>query len=533
MRYFDFHTHVVFKQLFAEVPNLDSKISSQDVSGLPRLCSDLPNIIQTQIHQSQLASFEDEVMVGVVLYGLESYLSKQVIPLRKNLKLASQFKMWLKLFEDIADTTAATTYKIFDEFTKKRTLEKYLAAPLSFNVVKKSSFNNSLPKNKVNIFFVIEGCHSLVNSSMEAPIDNPAKTFPPAEILANLDLLLQEVKILTINPTHMQQSNLCNHAFGMQLTSDEPFYPHGNGLTDDGRKVIQGFFDRGINADLKHMSYKSRRDLRNEIDAGKFNNVQHLLCTHSGFTGVGFNDWPGYIYTKRSVKDVYYVELVKTIQVVNEPVKPAAPGFNMTTINLFNEEIVWLVEHGGMIGLSLDRRILGYVDPNDDRPTGRTADSSLFVDKEYISKAEWSALNLDRSRLGYSIQEDDCVTEDNVKKSIENGIPGRDEYFYDYILLHLKHFLQVCFDAGIPIEQSQKHITIGSDFDGMINPFINIQTVEDMPVLKKYIAANFMFYIKSLKDSAEWADQLDVNQFTENLFYENGFNYVSNYFKTH
>jgi microsomal dipeptidase-like Zn-dependent dipeptidase len=62
----------------------------------------------------------------------------------------------------------------------------------------------------------------------------------------------------------------------MQLARVIPFIPTGNGMQDDGRKVIQGLFSRGICVDVKHMSYKSRLDLMTEIDAGNFQNVQPL-----------------------------------------------------------------------------------------------------------------------------------------------------------------------------------------------------------------------------------------------------------------
>jgi microsomal dipeptidase-like Zn-dependent dipeptidase len=84
----------------------------------------------------------------------------------------------------------------------------------------------------------------------------------------------------------------------MQLANFQPFIPNGNGMQDDGRKVIQGIFDRGVCVDLKHMSYKSRRDLMTEIDAGNFQNVQPLLCTHAGFTGMPFANWLDYVTLK-------------------------------------------------------------------------------------------------------------------------------------------------------------------------------------------------------------------------------------------
>ena len=131
MRYFDFHTHILFKQLFDENPNINTFISRNDISGVPKLCTDLPNIIQTQIHQSQLAEYGDEVIAGVVLYGLETFLAKEVIPLRKFLKASSQHKLSEQLLEEVA----GDDHKTFTQFTLIRTLNAYLNATESFNIL--------------------------------------------------------------------------------------------------------------------------------------------------------------------------------------------------------------------------------------------------------------------------------------------------------------------------------------------------------------------------------------------------------------
>jgi microsomal dipeptidase-like Zn-dependent dipeptidase len=528
MQFFDFHVHVILKQVFAESPNIDALISRKDVATLPR-CTDLPNVINSQSHQSQLAVFKDHVIIGVVLYGLESYIAKEVLPLRKNLKEGSRHKMSEALLGRIADTTATPCYPVCDEFTIGLTLEKYLAAPSSFNVLQKNSFSQPLPKDKVNIFFVIEGCHSLVNSCNETLPGNQAKHYDPQEILANLDKILDKVPVLAVNPTHIQQSNLCNHAFGMQITGDEPFYPAGDGLTDDGRTVIQGLFDRGIDVDVKHMSYLSRKQLFAEIDNGGFSNPGKIHCTHAGFTGIPFFQYPGFILRRKPVPgtNMFYLELAKTLQVENEPQRPGAPAFNMTTINLFDEEIAWIVSHGGMIGLSLDKRILGYVDPGSNNPTGIDPASPYIADREYISRWELQALGI-TGNYGYNIIDTNCLMMDDIEESLEH-YPN--DYFSDHILHHLKHYFQACYNDGISIQDAQQHITIGSDFDGMINPFPNIDTVAEIPRLKEYIRRYFKGYLGKLKDSAQWADQLNVGQFVEDLFYNNGYRYLEEFFQ--
>jgi len=520
MKYFDFHAHIILKQLFSDNPNIDATVSRGDVDGIPRICTDLPNVIETQIHQTQLAEFDEEVVIGVVLYGMESFLADEVLKLRNLLRTGSQHKLSETLLKNVFELVV----KPFTDFTIERTLNNYLNAPQSFNVLTRASFDQPLPKNKVNVFFVIEGCHSLVDTSNGTDIAN--KPFPPAEILSNLDSLLNKVPVIAVNPVHMQSSNLSNHAFAIQLTNVQHFIPRGNGLTNDGRTVIQGLFDRGICVDTKHMSFKARQELRNEIDANGYSNVQPLVCTHTGFTGIPFSQWAGFIVRKSPDRQAIHLEVAKTRHIHNLPRTPGAPSFNMTTINLFDEEIAWIVSHGGMIGLSLDRRIIGYVGKHDDSPTGRDHDSPFLVDKEFISGQEWMALEIPDAALGKSVNEDDCMTMTSLEESAEGSIPSRDEFFFDHVLLQIKHYLQVCINAGIGLEVAQKHITIGSDFDGLINPFINMPTVKDMGDLKKYLQMNFGFSLESLEDSKLWSHQLDINPFVEDLFYHNGVNFI-------
>lgn len=522
MKYFDFHCHPVLKQLFADQPNIDAFIYKDDVATLPKMCSDLPNIIQTQTHQSQLSEFSDEVIIGAVLYSVERFVADTVVPLRKYLKKTSQFKLSETLLKDIVENRN----KPFSDFLMKRTLNEYLQSS-SFNILTKESFKKPLPKNKVNVFFTIEGCHSLVDSPNYY---TGTQKYDPDDILNNLDKVESKVKVLSVNITHLQQSNLCNQAFGMQVADSKPFFPSGNGLEDNGRKVIQGIFDRKICVDVKHMSYKSRKDLMNEIDSGKFNNVQPLVCTHAGFTGMPFKDWAGHIQVKRPLSGALYVEVTKSLHTKNEPRRPGFPTFNASTINLFDEEIAWIVKNGGVIGISMDRRILGYVDRFDDDPIGITG-MERIVDKEFFSKSEWAALGIKNDHIGKLISDDDCLFLEELEENTESGIPQRNEYFYDHILNHLKHYFQVCLDSGIPISKAQKHIAIGTDFDGLINPFINMPTVKNMSEIRNYIHMNFKYFLNDLKDSKIWADKINMDTFMEDLFYHNGYRFVKSRFE--
>ena len=523
MRFFDFHCHPILKQLFNDSPNIDSLIYKNDVAFIPKFLSDLPNIIESQLHQTQLAQFNEEVVVGAVLYSPERYVAKAVIPLIPYLKASSRYKLSKNLLEKIEQNQN----KAFSDFLMNRTLQPYIEASRSFNILTKDSFKIGLPKNKVNVFFIIEGCHSLVDENNYCDANH---RYNPDSILKNIDKVLAKVKVLAVNITHLQQSSLCNHAFGMQLSNSTDFLPTGNGFENEGRKVVQGLFDRKICVDVKHMSYQSRKDIMAEMEAGKFKNKQPLVCTHAGFIGTNFKNWPGYMQVKKTVSGAIYVEHTKPFFPENNPRKPGFPTFNLSTINLFDEEIAWIVKNNGVIGISLDRRILGYVDRYDEKPTGQDSTGERIVDKEYFSKTEWAALGIKNQDIGKYVDDDYSLTMTELEESTEQSIPQRDEYFYDHFLNHLYHYFKVCKANGIDLKKAQKQITVGSDYDGLINPFLNISTVDKMSNLKSYVRMNFGYFLNSMDDSKKWSKELNIDTFVEDLFYNNGIAFVKSRF---
>ena len=266
------------------------------------------------------------------------------------------------------------------------------------------------------------------------------------------------------------------------------------------------------------------------MDAGKFKNKQPLVCTHAGFIGTSFKKWPGYMQVKKPLSGAIYVEHTKPFDSEKMLTRPGFPTFNSSTINLFDEEIAWIVKNGGVTGVSLDRRILGYVDRNDENPTGQNSTGGRIVDKEYLSKAEWAALGIKNQDIGKSIDDDYTLTMIELEECTEQSIPQRDEYFYDHFLNHLYHYFKVCKANGIELKKAQKQITVGSDYDGLINPFLNISTVDKMSNLKSYVRMNFAYFLNSMEDSKKWSHELNTDTFVEDLFYNNGIAFVKSRF---
>ena len=117
-----------------------------------------------------------------------------------------------------------------------------------------------------------------------------------------------------------------------------------------------------------------------------------------------------------------------------------------------------------------------------------------------------------------------------LEECTEQSIPQRDEYFYDHFLNHLYHYFKVCKVNGIDLKKAQKQITVGSDYDGLINPFLNISTVDKMSNLKSYVRMNFGYFLNSMDDSKKWSKELNIDTFVEDLFYNNGIVFVKSRF---
>jgi hypothetical protein len=99
-----------------------------------------------------LTESDEEVLVGAVLYGMESFLADEVLKLRRHLRAGGQHKLSGTLLNDIFENRVLS----FAHFTIEPTLNNYLNASQSFNVLTRTSFDQPFPKNKVNLFFVIE-----------------------------------------------------------------------------------------------------------------------------------------------------------------------------------------------------------------------------------------------------------------------------------------------------------------------------------------------------------------------------------------
>jgi microsomal dipeptidase-like Zn-dependent dipeptidase len=196
--------------------------------------------------------------------------------------------------------------------------------------------------------------------------------------------------------------------------------------------------------------------------------------------------------------------------------------FNPNSINLYDEDIQAILQSGGLIGLILDERVLGY--------------SNRDKCKEFVSKDEFSKfLSPDDSRVDFPMMSDDEDIQDDLEdvameyeeESLMAGYGGLRSFTKKRIhLLHLLNNIMHIIKVGNKLEgiDASKHISIGSDFDGLINAIDVCPSAEEYEDLKRELSLFIDVYASDLIPNSV--------MFVNDMFYNNGVNFLNNNFNS-
>jgi microsomal dipeptidase-like Zn-dependent dipeptidase len=334
---------------------------------------------------------------------------------------------------------------------------------------------NEYDPNRLNIIFTIEGGHNLFNNTFGFNYKQ--------QVLENLlDLKRSNNPYLFISLAHLARNKLATHAYGMKLLHDRRFKPVGFGIRSLGKKVIREALRRPyrILIDIKHLSLESRKQYYNILKTEYAGENIPIIASHVGVTGVSYNKMPVVKCTRCwRWKKVRYCK--------PEGIPGSQTEFNPWSVNLYDEEIKTIVDSNGLIGLSLDERILG----------AKQHRSVQLI--EYFSTREFRCSNIRHSRIdcgqeqespNSNLEQQIDAIEEWLRNIIHEFITNRQqihdleqqlneiEATYDQLQAQLeqtedngiKHLcnniLHIVKVAG---SRALKHISIGSDFDGFVN----------------------------------------------------------------
>jgi hypothetical protein len=402
-----------------------------------------------------------------------------------------------------------------------------------------------IPDNKdktLHLVFTVEGLHCLRSNLDE---NDPELIFQ--DIQRNLISLQKEVFISSINLTHIDNSNgiFSNQAYAMDGLrnsgmEDRPLRPLGKGLTELGRRMVDFLEERKVLTDIKHMSWVARKEL---YTYRKQKGIQSpIVCTHAGLAGIWFHHSTEKFtdFILGTVKNGLHYELK-----IGKPIFSDAHRFfdqvcfNPSTINLFNEDLIEIYNSDGLLGISLDKRILGYTEVEWERGVYTNSSESVsyfnegisivprIVDTDFISQQEFNSGDFNAGsengkRRAFTARAD--LFHDRIKDSLSQ------EYDMQYLhfVANILHAVKVgrMIDGPNGMEKMLTRILcIGSDFDGLIDSIGIASKATKVAKLKGQFQHDFRRLAKMA--GLELAPYL-TGQFVANrIFYENGRDFVA------
>jgi len=515
MSYFDFHCHPGLKPTFV---NQISPVSPWTfINAKLEVFHDINisinplfnEVLNSQCCLSQLYK-GDVKLFGIALHSPEANMGKGLL----EKKLINHGEIPLLDHDRLELIKDGNHYFQFLQDDLRRLSQ--VAAPVDLNgaklkIIQSSADFNEANGNTIFGFLIVEGLHCF--------FDNQSAANKKEEFSKNFESFTDANTILAINVCHIQQNPFCNHAYGIQFIKPEYFFPVQSGITSWGKEMINRMLEKKILVDIKHMSLFSRYQLyemlRDPTDENKY--IAPIICTHAGITGQSTKDKMKYLFrTPLPVSNVYEVVYLK-------PKSTHVDGayYNCSSINLYDEDIETILLSDGLIGLSFDQRIIGFADENVLR------DVTIPHDVEYISKLEANFF-LEKNPSELALWSDD----DKVWSSedFENLDPAFNNLLHPLFLLnHIIHILFVAKNnALIGIEKAMKQICLGTDYDGLINAIDNCKSVDKLDVFKDFA----IIKLPGLLQKAGFGnDGIEVNTLVENVFYNNGKNFVINRLK--
>ena len=408
------------------------------------------------------------------------------------------------------------------------------AASDQINLVTRT--NRKLQVGKLNILTAIEGIHGLFATGKEYDgIFNNA-------FFDHVETQLQRLFPAYLTIAHMHQNRIFGFCNGIKMSKSDQeqwFLPHDRGfkgLNNIGRRLLRMLDNNNVAIDLKHTSFANRMAIYEFIQD---NNLAPPVATHCGVTYMTFTDY--LINNKISIKsrriwpDPHSEPpgdsslWPRTVQLeINRAKGPLNLYGNPAQINLFDEDIIAILKMGGLIGVSLDERILGATALKNAKR--KQIDQISPEDGNYIltdynricQKLNIDVPPLDPTQLGLqNMEELSGLLQDLFE------IQRDTDKHFDYFIQTVLYILKLGYDHHIP--NPWKHICIGSDYDGLINAINACKTSKKLPILKNKMRAycikheNSSSVLKKVK-----ADGLDIFQLVDHITFFNAVMHFSN-----
>jgi microsomal dipeptidase-like Zn-dependent dipeptidase len=489
MPFADLHCHPSFKTSLRrrDIADADSPFTMVDVqTGVIPVDELLGDPLDSQSSMAQLLDGGVNLVVAA-LYAMENaYVKSCLINIINKLSDDLSEELVVAINQEKVSYWELTQRELTHLINYQADAFPHGAAPYRYKLINTITDYNPNDPNTLHIILSVEGGHGFYGNKV---VD--AQTIEG--ILENLRFFKrpENPRLLFVTMVHHARNDLANHAFAVPSTwagkgtNDRAiggFNPAREAFQDGGwgeqfiREALRLENQRRILIDVKHLSFNARLAyyrIREEMleQAGLPPQAIPVIASHIGVTGLSYNDviykngrvvrWMREFPKDRSCWEVKYNRIESFREMFIE--SGVHVSFNPTSLNLYNEELDLIFASKGLIGLSLDARILGFGDPGTER----------------LSKL-------------------DVVP--SVKHHLDNNIATPpDDFPEDSLLPSLKHVRYFCnnllhmikIGRGMIGEEAWKHVCIGSDFDGLI---VSVEyrnnrrtTASDMPKFREAV----------------------------------------------
>lgn len=371
------------------------------------------------------------------------------------------------------------------------------------------------------------------------------------ELVSNISALKRmDPPIAMINYAHLAYNGMAGHSvgwdqgrgianliarrnYGLRVSDDKQYKSQWAGafytipgVNKFGKLMMRELTCRDQNEhrimlDMKHADPSSRRFFFDSIMV-QTDTIQGIckkdsivrdtiypICSHCGVNGLDIK------YSSPLVNDYYMAkaDFVKTLY-------PFA-------INIFNEEITKICQHGGIIGIPLEQRILGgYLRKKELRPTRFSRDGKEEV-MDTVYQWRWFYVKRFFNYL-YTQQDpefdkildrmDALIGLDRPAGTYAQNKTKRD--VLKILLLEYKSVEPFLYNLFHVVDRSGydknnliaawKHICIGSDLDGLIDPLDVMPTASQYPEFKKKLRLYIPIFLRLRKLNEPTKDPYQV-----------------------